>query len=155
MKNQSGRKHLMIIYILNGPNLNLLGLRDNTLYGTLDLKTLENHLIAYGKERNIKIKCFQSNHEGVLIDWLHQAHFDKVDGVIINAGAYTHTSYALRDAIEAISVPVVEVHLSDIYRREESFRHLSVIKEVVNASFMGEKEMSYEKAIGFLYNKNM
>jgi 3-dehydroquinate dehydratase-2 len=142
----------MTIYIINGPNLNLLGIRDPNLYGYDNYETFEKHLIDFGLSKNVNVKCFQSNHEGVLIDKIHQAHFDNIDGIIINPGALTHYSYALRDAIEAVKVPVVEVHLTDIYHRKESFRHHSVISEVCQVSFMGEQIKSYEKAIEFLFN---
>lgn len=147
-----GKEHSMTIYIVNGPNLNLLGIRDPKIYGNLDLKTLEETLIQYGKTKNITVQCFSSNHEGDLINWIHESHFKNTDGLIINPGALTHYSYAIRDAIEAVKTPVVEAHLSDIYKRKETFRHTSVIQEVCHASFMGEQLKSYQKAIDYLLN---
>jgi len=142
----------MTIYIINGPNLNLLGIRDTELYGSMNYLDFEKQLTDMGLKKDVVIECFQSNHEGALIDKIHQAHFDNIDGIVINPGALTHYSYALRDAIEAVKLPVVEVHLTLIHERKESFRHHSVISEVCQASFMGEHIKSYEKAIDFLIN---
>ncbi len=112
------------ILIMNGPNLNLLGKRETEIYGALDFKTyLEQLRERYPNER---IDFFQSNMEGALIDKLHEAGFGKCDGIILNAGAYTHTSIAIYDAIKAITTPVVEVHISNVFGREE-FRHKSMI----------------------------
>ena len=112
------------ILIMNGPNLNLLGKRETEIYGGLDFKTyLEQLRERYPNER---IDYFQSNMEGALIDKLHEAGFVKCDGIILNAGAYTHTSIAIYDAIKAITAPVVEVHISNVFGREE-FRHKSMI----------------------------
>ena len=112
------------ILIMNGPNLNLLGKRETEIYGGLDFKTyLEQLRERYPNER---IVYFQSNMEGALIDKLHEAGFGKCDGIILNAGAYTHTSIAIYDAIKAITAPVVEVHISNVFGREE-FRHKSMI----------------------------
>ncbi len=112
------------ILIMNGPNLNLLGKRETEIYGGLDFKTyLEQLRERYPNER---IDYFQSNMEGALIDKLHEAGFGKCDGIILNAGAYTHTSIAIYDAIKAITTPVVEVHISNVFGREE-FRHKSMI----------------------------
>lgn len=112
------------ILIMNGPNLNLLGKRETEIYGGLDFKTyLEQLRERYPNER---IDYFQSNMEGALIDKLHEAGFGKCDGIILNAGAYTHTSIAIYDAIKAITAPVVEVHISNVFGREE-FRHKSMI----------------------------
>lgn len=137
-------------YIINGPNLNLLGQRNPEIYGTHTLSDLEKALDDYVQDRSVKLSHFQSNHEGALIDWLHQAHHQKIDGVLLNAGAYTHYSYALHDAIEAIQVPVIEVHLSDIASRIERWRHTSVIAPVVTQSFKGDGIQSYFNAIDYL-----
>lgn len=131
----------MKILILHGPNLNLLGTREPELYGSLTLDDINNKLIELGKELNAEIKCMQSNHEGALIDALHEAR-TWADGVVFNPGAYTHTSIALRDAISAIQIPVVEVHLSNVYAREE-FRHVSMISAVCRGKVVGFGWRSY------------
>lgn len=143
----------MKILIINGPNLNLLGVREPDIYGKTTYSDLTSLLNEQCKTLSIECDIIQSNHEGVIIDTLHKAYFDKVDGIIINAGAYTHYSYAIRDAISSISIPTVEVHLSDITKRDE-FRKLSVIKNVCVATFMGEGPLSYIKAINYL-NENI
>jgi 3-dehydroquinate dehydratase-2 len=114
------------IYVLNGPNLNLLGTREPQIYGHDTLDDIAARLIARGGELGLAIDMRQSNHEGHLVDWLHEAHFEGAHAVLLNAGAYTHTSIALHDAIKAISVPVIEVHLSDPDTREP-FRHISYV----------------------------
>ncbi len=116
----------MRILLLNGPNLNLTGLREPGVYGTKSYEDICEQLQKEAEERNIALDIRQSNHEGLLIDWVHEALLNKFDGIIINAGAYTHYSYALHDALKAAFIPVVEVHLSNIHAREE-FRRTSVI----------------------------
>jgi 3-dehydroquinate dehydratase II len=134
------------IIVINGPNLNLLGKRQPEIYGHLSFegyfKGLEQDF-AY-----VDLLYFQSNHEGVIIDLLHQYGF-VVDGFILNAGAYTHTSIAIADAISAITSPVVEVHISDIYTRE-SFRHISYMKDVCIKSIVGKGLQGYQEGIQFL-----
>jgi len=115
----------MKIAVINGPNLNFLGIREPKIYGSSSLTDLEKALIEYGKQKNIEIICFQSNYEGALIDFLQKCYHDGVEGVIINPGAYTHYSYALADALKSIAKPIVEVHISHIHNREE-FRKNSV-----------------------------
>ena len=119
----------MNILVVNGPNLNLLGIREPNIYGVDTLSDIENWINDELRVRNIKLQWYQSNHEGKIIDRLHKAIHDKNNGIIINPGAYTHYSYAIRDAITAISIPTVEVHLSDIKSREK-FRQTSVIQDV-------------------------
>jgi 3-dehydroquinate dehydratase type II len=138
------------IYIINGPNLNLLGQRDPAIYGQLTYAQLEASLQQYAQSKGITITVFQTNHEGVIIDLLQQADRQHITGIIINAGAFTHYAYAIHDAIEAIRIPVIEVHLSNIYTRKEPWRHLSVLEPVVKKQFYGEGEKSYFKAIDFL-----
>lgn len=127
----------------------MLGKRDPEYYGSLTLSDLEARLIMYGQAHNIEIECFQTNSESECLMYLHRIVSEIDCGVIINAGAWTHYNYAIRDALEILSCPKVEVHLSDIARRE-SFRQLSVIREVVNTHFQGEKEQSYVKAINYI-----
>ena len=131
----------MKILILHGPNLNLLGTREPEVYGSMTLNDINNKLVELGRELGAEIKCLQSNHEGALIDALHDARI-WADGVVFNPGAYTHTSIALRDAISAIQIPVVEVHLSNVYAREE-FRHVSMISAVCKGKVTGFGWRSY------------
>ncbi len=138
------------ILILHGPNLNLLGEREQELYGNQTLENINDILEDIADEQGFKVLNFQSNHEGLLIDCLHQNR-KKVLGVVFNPGAYTHTSIALRDAVSAIKIPVVEVHLTDLMKRED-FRKVSVIKGVCLATFMGEGVESYRKALMHLIN---
>lgn len=137
------------IYIINGPNLNLLGTRQPEVYGTMTLDGLIANLRDFASNLPIQLTFFQSNHEGDLIDYLHKANKVGVNGVILNAGAYTHYSYALHDAILSIKVPVVEVHLSDIYTRKETWRHQSVIEPVVVKQCLGKGILSYQEAIQY------
>lgn len=128
------------VLVLHGPNLNLLGTRETDIYGRLTLDDINARLEKLGEELGAKVRCSQSNHDGVLIDALHARDFD---AVVLNAGALTHTSYALRDAIAAIQKPVVEVHLSNTAKREE-WRHKSVISAVCEGTILGFGVLSYE-----------
>ncbi len=125
----------MKILVLHGPNLNLLGMREPDVYGPMALDEINTRLVEQGRELGIEVTCQQSNHEGVLIDILHEARA-WADGVIFNPGGYTHTSVALRDAVTAIGIPVVEVHLSNVYAREE-FRHTSLLSAVCKGKIVG------------------
>ena len=133
------------ILVINGPNLNLLGVREPGIYGNDTLDTLCATVKAEGERLGATVDCVQSNHEGVIIDTLHAA-MGQYDGIVLNAGAYTHYSYAIRDAIAAIRVPVAEVHLSDIHAREP-FRHVSVIEPVCVTQISGLGVGSYLKAL--------
>lgn len=138
------RKYLL----LNGPNLDMLGVREPEIYGRDTLDTIEAEVVAYGAERGVQVDCFQSNHEGALIDKIHEAHW-RYDGIVYNPGAHTHYSYALRDAVGSIDTPVVEVHLSDINAREP-FRAVSVIESVCIAQIKGKGKEGYKEALDVL-----
>ena len=133
----------MKILLLNGPNLNMIGKREPEKYGNLTLESIENSIIELGRKNNVEIECFQSNHEGEIIDKIQQT---TCDGLIINAGGFTHTSVAIRDAISSVGIPTVEVHMTNIHAREE-FRHSSLISGVSIGQVVGFKEKSYEFAL--------
>ena len=135
----------MNILVLNGPNLNLLGTREPAIYGHTTLADIEADCIAHGQTHGLTVTCAQSNHEGVLIDHLHAAR-GTMAGVVLNAGAYTHTSVALRDAITASELPVVELHLSNTHARE-SFRHVSLIAPVCIGVIQGFGARGYRLAL--------
>ena len=134
------------ILVLNGPNLNLLGQREPEIYGHATLADIAALLATRGAELGVAVECRQSNHEGVLIDWLQQAEGEGFAAVLLNAGAYTHTSIALLDAIRAIALPVIEVHLSDPSQREE-FRHLSYVGMAAADTVQGLGAQSYVVAL--------
>lgn len=138
------------ILVINGPNLNMTGIRKKNVYGSEILDDINKELAAYGKEKGAKLSFFQSNHEGAIIDEIHESR-NKYDGVVINAGAYTHYSYAIRDAIEAVCdyLPFVEVHMSDIHKRED-FRKVSVITDVCVKQICGYGKDSYKMGIDLL-----
>lgn len=140
----------MNILIINGPNLNLLGIREPDIYGNETLEDMEKWLNKQAEAAGISITWFQSNHEGAIIDKIHDA-MDNHDGIIINPGALTHYSYSLRDAIAAVRIATVEVHLSDINNRE-SFRKLSVISDVCVNRISGKGKQGYLEALTFLIN---
>ncbi|WP_235006922.1 type II 3-dehydroquinate dehydratase [Calothrix rhizosoleniae] len=140
----------MSILVLHGPNLNLLGQREPGIYGSLTLDAINNLLAATAETLKVKIIPLQSNHEGVLVDAIHQA-LGEHHGILINAGAYTHTSVAIRDAIAAVNLPTVEVHLSNIYRREE-FRHHSYLAPIVVGQISGFGAQSYLLGLQALVN---
>ncbi len=136
------------LLIINGPNLNLLGTREPGIYGSATLSDVEGLTTAAAKAAGFSVSCLQSNHEGVLIDAIHAARGTAV-GIIINAGAYTHTSVALRDAIAAVELPAVEVHISNVHQREE-FRHHSYLSAVCSVVIVGAGVHGYELAVSAL-----
>lgn len=135
-----------IVYILNGPNINLLGTREPDIYGHDTLADINARLVQQGEALGLTVQTGQSNHEGALVDWLHEAQAKGAKAVILNAGAYTHTSVALHDAIKAIKVPVIEVHLSNPHKREE-FRHKSYIGMAAIGTIAGFGAGSYTLAL--------
>jgi 3-dehydroquinate dehydratase-2 len=139
----------MNILVINGPNLNLLGLREPNIYGNESYANLEIFINKIAQEKQFFVKVFQSNHEGQIIDEIHNAYFRKFSGIIINPGAFTHYSYAIYDAIKAVEIPTVEVHLSDINHREE-FRKNSVTSKACIKQFYGKGFQSYREGIEFL-----
>jgi 3-dehydroquinate dehydratase II len=134
------------VLLLNGPNLNLLGQREPGIYGAMTLADVEEKVVLLGEKLGFQVTCFQSNHEGELIDQIHEAFFQGYSGIIINPGAYTHYSYGIRDAIAGINMPVIEIHISNIHARE-SFRHNSVIAPVTAGQIVGFGVKGYELAL--------
>jgi 3-dehydroquinate dehydratase II len=138
-------QHLLV---LNGPNLNMLGLREPHLYGHTTLPELEAGLSALAQTLGVSLTAFQSNHEGDLVDRIQEARTDGTDFIILNAGAYTHTSVAIRDALAGIKLPFVEVHLSNVHKREE-FRHHSYLSDLAVGVVAGLGPAGYEAAVRF------
>jgi 3-dehydroquinate dehydratase-2 len=139
------------IAILNGVNLDVLGRRDPELYGGLSLAQLESRIYDWGRELDVSVDCRQTNSEGEYIDWCHDA-LDWADGVVLNPGAWTHYSYALRDAVELFEAPVVEVHLSNVDEREE-WRRVSLIAEFAAARVVGKGPDGYREALAYLLKR--
>ena len=139
----------MRILAINGPNMNLLGVRQPEIYGNADYNALLDMLRKEAQALNVELTCFQSNHEGALVDAIQQAYFDRIDGIIINPAAYTHTSIALLDAVKAVGIPTVEVHVSDPDTREE-FRHVSYIRKACVKTIRGHGLNGYLEALRFL-----
>ena len=139
----------MKILVLNGPNMNMLGIRQPEIYGKTSYADLVSMIQAEADALGVEVSFFQSNHEGALVDAIHQAYFDKVDGIIINPAAYTHTSVALLDAVKAVGIPTVEVHVSDPDSREE-FRRVSYIRMACAATISGHGLPGYLEALHYL-----
>ncbi|MCI6509299.1 MAG: type II 3-dehydroquinate dehydratase [Bacilli bacterium] len=142
----------MKILIINGPNLNFLGIREPSVYGSKTYDDLTNFLNQEGSKRNINLDIRQTNHEGLIIDYIQEAYFNKYDGIIINPGGYTHYSVAIRDAISSVMIPTIEVHLSNILERED-FRKISLIKDVCVKSIYGKGFDGYLEALEYFYKK--
>ena len=140
----------MKILLINGANLNMLGTREPEKYGSMTLADIENSVVKRGKELGAEIDVFQDNHEGNIVDKIQSAR-GKYDGILINAGGYTHTSVVIRDALAAIQIPAVEIHMTNIHAREE-FRHTSLISGVCIAQVVGFKELSYILSLEGLVN---
>ncbi|HBI03216.1 MAG TPA: type II 3-dehydroquinate dehydratase [Paenibacillaceae bacterium] len=138
------------ILIINGPNLNMLGIREPGIYGSATLKDVEESLKRLSAELGVEVDFFQSNYEGAIIDRIHQA-FGECDGLVINPGAFTHYSYAIRDAIDSVKIPTVEIHISNVHAREE-FRHHSVIAPIAVGQIMGFGIYGYQLALRGIVN---
>lgn len=146
----------MKVLVINGPNLNFLGIREKSVYGDKTYDDLLIYLRKKAEELEMEIEIYQSNGEGFIINKIQDAYFKKFDAIVINAGAYTHYSYAIRDAIASVHIRTIEVHLSDIDNREP-FRKVSVIRDVCEKSFYGKHFLSYGEALEYLnqYNNNV
>ncbi|MBO5473251.1 MAG: type II 3-dehydroquinate dehydratase [Lachnospiraceae bacterium] len=143
----------MKLLIINGPNLNFLGIREKSVYGTQDYDYLLKMIAKKGEQENCTIEVFQSNHEGAIIDRIQDSYFDGTEGIVINPGAFTHYSYAIRDALASIVVPKVEIHISDITKREE-FRKVSVTAPVCDRQIYGHGLDGYLEAIDYILAAN-
>ena len=139
----------MKILVLNGPNLNMLGVREPDIYGRSTYTDLINMIKDHCDSKGVEVSFKQSNHEGDLVDYIQQAYFEKYDGIVINPGAYTHTSVALLDALKAVSIPAVEVHISDVDAREE-FRQISYVSKIAVKTIKGHGFDGYIEAVDFL-----
>lgn len=142
----------MKILVINGPNLNMLGIREPELYGNMTYPALCNMIYKKARERNIDINVVQSNHEGGLVDKIQDAYFDKYNAIILNAGAYTHTSIAILDALKAVNIPTVEVHITDLKERED-YRQVSYVRDAAEKTIMGHGLNGYLEAIDYLVDK--
>ena len=141
----------MKIMVINGPNLNMLGIREKNIYGTFTYEDLCKYIETYPnyKEKDIDFTFLQTNHEGEIVDYLHKAYTEKYDGIVLNAGGYTHTSVAIHDAIKAVSIPIVEVHISNIHAREE-FRKVCMTSSACVGQITGLGKLGYVLAVEFL-----
>ena len=135
------------ILVINGPNLNFLGIREKNIYGSENYDSLVKMIEDYAKEKGFEVECYQSNHEGAIIDKIQEAYYRGIDGLVINPGAYTHYSYAIRDALASVTAfPKIEIHISDINSSEE-FRHVSVTEPACDGQIVGEGLKGYLMAI--------
>ena len=142
----------MKILVINGVNLNMLGIREPALYGKENYQGLVDYVKESAKELGVDVECVQSNHEGEIVDFIQRAYFEKVDGIVINPGAYTHTSVAILDALKAVQIPTVEVHLTDINQREE-FRKFSYISLYAEKTICGKGFAGYSEGLEYLSKK--
>ena len=140
------------IYVLNGPNINMLGIREPDVYGSESYASLLKTLKLYAREKGVKLVCHQSNHEGELVDKIQEAYFKGASGIVINPGAYTHTSIAILDAVKATKLPTVEVHISDVERRED-FRQVSYVRLAAVKTISGHGISGYTEALDFLLER--
>ena len=142
----------MKVLVINGPNLNMLGIREPEIYGKNDYNCLVEKINAYAKEKSIETEIFQSNHEGEIIEKIQSAYFEKIDGIVINPAGYTHTSVAILDALKAVSIPTVEVHISNVDKREK-FRKKSYVSLIAKKVIKGKGIDGYIEALEFLVRK--
>ena len=142
----------MKILVINGPNLNMLGVREPDKYGTETYEQLLDKIKKHCDHKGVEVEFYQSNHEGFLVDRIQQGYFDKVDGIVINPGAYTHTSIALLDAIKSVNIPTCEVHISNVKERED-FRQISYIRMACCFTVMGKGTDGYLEAVDYLVEK--
>ncbi len=140
---------MLEILVINGPNLNMLGIREPGIYGNEGYDALLNKIRKHAAEIGVSVAFYQSNHEGDLVDKIQECYFNKIDGIVINPGAYTHTSVALLDAVKAVGIPTVEVHISDVALRED-FRQTSYIRAACITSIIGHGTDGYLEALDFL-----
>ena len=143
----------MKIYVINGANLNMLGIREPDKYGKDSYEHLLSMLKEYGEKNGVELVCYQSNHEGDLVDKIQEAYFEGASGIVINPGAYTHTSIALLDAVKAVSLPTVEVHISKVEERED-FRQISYIRLAAKKTITGHGLSGYIEALDYLLGAN-
>jgi len=143
----------MKIYVLNGPNINMLGIREPQIYGKDSYKDLVELIADHARARGVEVSVYQSNHEGDLVDKIQEAYFEGVDAIVINPAAYTHTSVALLDALKAVSIPTVEVHISNPKERED-FRHISYVSLIAKKTVAGHGFKGYLEAIDYLIEEN-
>lgn len=141
----------MKILVLNGPNINFVGIREKRIYGQENYETLVKMIEDNAETRGVDVKVFQSNYEGAIIDEIQKAYYDKVDGIVINPGAFTHYSIALRDALASVEIPKIEVHISNVHKREE-FRHVSVTAPSCTGQIVGMGFYGYIMAIDAIIN---
>ena len=139
----------MKLYILNGPNLNFLGIREPQHYGNTTYEGLLEMIRVHAAEIGVEVECYQSNHEGDLVDKIQEAYYQKADGIVINPGAYTHTSIALLDVVKSVGIPTVEVHISKVEERED-FRQISYIRAACQKTITGQGKQGYLMAMDFL-----
>lgn len=139
----------MKILVINGPNINFLGIREPDIYGKDTYDDLVRLISAHADKKGITVEFFQSNHEGAIVDKIQRAYFEKADGIVINPAAYTHTSVAIADALKAVSIPCVEVHISDVSKREE-FRQISYVRSICKKTIIGKGFQGYCEAMDFL-----
>lgn len=141
----------MKILVINGPNLNMLGIREKELYGENSYKSLIKSIKGWAKELGVKVECYQSNHEGDIVTKIQKA-YSSFDGIVINAGAYTHTSVAILDALKSVFLPTVEVHITDIAKREE-FRKLSYVSMYAEKTICGKGFLGYKEALEYIIHR--
>lgn len=142
----------MKLLVLNGPNINFLGIREPEIYGKTTYNDLLDMIRTHAQQRGVEVSFYQSNHEGALVDAIQQAYFDKIDGIVFNPAAYTHTSVAIADALKGVSIPTVEVHISEVSKRE-AFRQISYVRDVAVATITGEGLDGYLHAMDVLIER--